>query len=293
MQVTANYGENKMKKLTVIILIFALVFSLVSCGRTAVLDETETHAVTSQIHSLEIHINAADFRIEHADAFSVESNLKYLSVSEKDGVLRIVDEAENARDYSDAMLTLRIPGDTVFDKVNIETGGAKITVDALSAGSFDFNLGAGDVFFKSLNASKHVEIEGGAGKITIDGGTLTNLKLEMGVGELNLNAALLGDSDLEFGIGEANITLLGNKDDYKLEIQKGLGNISVDRNSISDTANIGDGQNYIEIEGGIGTIAMCVNMIPHVINARPGLKTMLDLPVPHAIMGDFRDMLDR
>lgn len=48
-----------------------------------------------------------------------------------------------------------------------------------------------------------------------------------------------------------------------------------------------------EVEGGIGTIAMCVNMIPHVINARPGLKTMLDLPVPHAIMGDFRDMLDR
>lgn len=47
-----------------------------------------------------------------------------------------------------------------------------------------------------------------------------------------------------------------------------------------------------EVDGGVGTIAMCVNMIPHVINARPGLKTMLDLPVPHAIMGDFRDMLE-
>ncbi|HAQ56280.1 MAG TPA: NADP-binding protein [Acholeplasmatales bacterium] len=43
-----------------------------------------------------------------------------------------------------------------------------------------------------------------------------------------------------------------------------------------------------EIDGGIGTIAICVNMIPHVINARPGLKTMLDLPVPRAIMGDVR-----
>lgn len=36
-----------------------------------------------------------------------------------------------------------------------------------------------------------------------------------------------------------------------------------------------------EIEGGIGTIAMCVNMIPKVIDASPGLKTMIDLPVPH------------
>ncbi|MCT4507546.1 MAG: 2,4-diaminopentanoate dehydrogenase [Tepidibacter sp.] len=47
-----------------------------------------------------------------------------------------------------------------------------------------------------------------------------------------------------------------------------------------------------EIPGGIGTIAMCVNSIPHVINARPGLKTMLDIPVPRAIMGDMRKMIE-
>lgn len=43
-----------------------------------------------------------------------------------------------------------------------------------------------------------------------------------------------------------------------------------------------------EVEGGLGTIAMCVNMIPQVINADPGLKTMIDLPLPRAVMGDFR-----
>ncbi|SHH29518.1 2,4-diaminopentanoate:NAD(P)+ oxidoreductase [Caloranaerobacter azorensis DSM 13643] len=48
-----------------------------------------------------------------------------------------------------------------------------------------------------------------------------------------------------------------------------------------------------EIPGGIGTIAMCVNMIPHVINADSGLKTMLDLPVPRAIMGDMRKLIKR
>lgn len=48
-----------------------------------------------------------------------------------------------------------------------------------------------------------------------------------------------------------------------------------------------------EVNGGIGTIAMCVNMIPHVINARPGLKTMIDLPVPRAILGDMRDLLEK
>ena len=46
-----------------------------------------------------------------------------------------------------------------------------------------------------------------------------------------------------------------------------------------------------EIPGGIGTIALAVNMIPPVMNGAPGLKTMADLPVPAAIMGDIRDLI--
>jgi 4-hydroxy-tetrahydrodipicolinate reductase len=50
--------------------------------------------------------------------------------------------------------------------------------------------------------------------------------------------------------------------------------------------------NSPEVPGGIGTTSVCVNMIPHIINARPGLKTMIDLPVPRAIMGDMRDLIE-
>ena len=61
--------------------------------------------------------------------------------------------------------------------------------------------------------------------------------------------------------------------------------------SIKGIPNI-DLQITPEIPGGIGTIAMCVNSIPHVINAIPGLKTMLDIPVPRAIMGDMRQLVN-
>lgn len=43
-----------------------------------------------------------------------------------------------------------------------------------------------------------------------------------------------------------------------------------------------------EIPGGLGTMAIAVNMIPHVLNAAPGFHTMADLPVPSAMMGDAR-----
>ena len=41
-----------------------------------------------------------------------------------------------------------------------------------------------------------------------------------------------------------------------------------------------------EIAGGIATMGITVNMIPHVVAATPGLKRMIDLPVPAALMGE-------
>lgn len=40
--------------------------------------------------------------------------------------------------------------------------------------------------------------------------------------------------------------------------------------------------NKPEIPGGLGTINVCVNMIPQTVEGKPGLLTMLDLPVPAA-----------
>lgn len=48
-----------------------------------------------------------------------------------------------------------------------------------------------------------------------------------------------------------------------------------------------------EVDGGIGTIAMACNMLPFVVAARPGLLTMLDLPVPRCVMGDYRQIAFR
>ena len=244
-----------MKKYIVTILVFFLLLALASCANeNVVLDDSQTYEITSDIHSLDIQINAADFKIKHGDAFSVESNLKYLSVSEKNGVLTIVDEAKSSSNYSNAILKLYVPNGIVFDDVYITTGAAKLTVDTLSASSVELKLGAGDVRFESLNASANVDIEGGAGQITIVSGTLNDLSLEMGIGELNLTAAVLGESDLTFGVGESNLTLIGSKDDYKVDVEKGLGSISVDGKNVSDFGSSGNGQSHIHIEGGIGAV---------------------------------------
>ncbi|MCH5191425.1 MAG: DUF4097 family beta strand repeat protein [Oscillospiraceae bacterium] len=220
----------------------------------AVLDDMQTYTVSEQITSLKVNINAADFTVKQADSFSVESNLKNLSVEDDNGVLTIRETKKLSGSYSNAALILYIPKELVFERADIITGAGRLTVDALSADILNLELGAGEVRIDSLIAVRKADIDGGAGKITIAGGSLNNLELDMGVGQLNLTSAVHGNSEFDLGIGESNIVLIGSKDDYEIEAEKGIGNITVDGKTVSDGGIIGNGANKIEIGGAIGEI---------------------------------------
>ena len=81
----------------------------------------------------------------------------------------------------------------------------------------------------------------------------------MGLGQLNLTSALTGDCNLDSGVGEMNVTLLGSKDDYELDIEKGIGNITVDGKNVTDFGSSGNGANEVDIHGGVGAINVCFN----------------------------------
>ena len=228
-----------------------------------VIGETKTYTFTSEISDLNIQINAADFYIKEGNSFSVESNLKNLEVDEKNGCLTLKDltkiKLNGSNAYENAVLTIWVPVGTVFDNVNIKTGAGRFTVDSLSAATIGFELGAGDVTISKLIAEKSANIEGGAGRITISDGAIKNLDLEMGLGQLNLTSALTGDCNLDSGIGEMNVTLLGSKDDYELDIEKGIGNITVDGKNVTDFGSSGNGANEVDIHGGVGAINVRFN----------------------------------
>ena len=228
-----------------------------------VIGETKTYTVSSEISDLNIQINAADFYIKEGNSFSVESNLKNLEVDEKNGCLTLKDltkiKLNGSNAYENAVLTIYVPAGMAFDNVNIKTGAGRFTVDSLSAATIGFELGAGDVTISKLIAEKSANIEGGAGRITISDGAIKNLDLEMGLGQLNLTAALTGDCNLDSGVGEMNVTLLGSKDDYELDIEKGIGNITVDGKNVTDFGSSGNGSNEVDIHGGVGAINVRFN----------------------------------
>lgn len=240
------------KYILLAVIILSLV-ALVGCvSGTVVVGEHKTYEITSDIKSLDIEINAADFVIEHSDKFSVESNLKYLTVTDENGVLKIVEDTKHAVRYNNAVLKVSIPADVVFEKVSIKTGAAKLTAQSISANNVKLRLGAGKVQFDSIVANEKIDIKGGAGQISILDGNLNNLRLDLGVGELDMTAQLLGDSKLKFGVGGSNLTLKGNKDDYNFDIKNGIGAITIDEIIASNFASSGNGQNHVKIKGGVG-----------------------------------------
>lgn len=222
-------------------------------GKTTV-TEMEIFPITSSVKELKIELSAAKLRLKTGDRFQLESNHKYLEWEEKDGCLSIWDDAPHlGKDMDKIQVTLTIPEGTEFRSADISTGAGTFTVDELSARRLRLDLGAGEVRINSLSSSSAV-INGGAGEITIDGGSLNNLDFDMGVGEVNLTSRITGDSELDYGVGELNLTLLGKPEDYRIRLDKGLGEARLDGQKMYDDAVYGNGIHSIEIDGGVGEL---------------------------------------
>ena len=79
------------------------------------------------------------------------------------------------------------------------------------------------------------------------------MDLDTGIGEVNIRAQITGKSKIDTGIGKTNLTLMGNKDDYQCTIDRGIGDLKIDNEKISN-GKYGNGQNLIDFEIGIGAV---------------------------------------
>lgn len=225
-------------------------------GGNNVLDEIKSYEISDPVTELDLEVKAAELSIVTGRELKVESNLKNLTVAVKNGKLVIEDESHGAwfGGFGDAELILTLPEGTSFEKAEIAAGAGKVTIEDLRADTLRLELGAGKVDISNLEAASKAKIEGGAGEINLRGGSLRNLDFDIGVGEVNFKAAVLGSSEINAGVGETNITLLGSKEDYSLRINKGIGSVRVDGQSLGDGGAYGSGNNEIEIDSGVGSV---------------------------------------
>lgn len=206
---------------------------------------------------LNIDISTTNLIIKVGDKFKVQTNNEGIEVKQTDNKLRIKEKENNwfwKRKNEDDLI-IYIPKDTEFEKVTIETGAGIVNIEEIKTKQLKLNLGAGETVIKNI-ISEDVNIDGGAGKFTIENGTINNLDFDLGIGETTINAKITGNNKIDTGIGCLTLNIEGNIDDYKLKLEKGIGDIKLNGKQVSNNTTIGDGEHVIDIDGGIGEIVI-------------------------------------
>lgn len=216
--------------------------------------EMKTYEVRDSVTSLDVELGGASLTLKHGDSFSVESDIKNISVSGAGKTLSVKQKGVRwSVKKTVGTVVITLPSDTVFNNARISMGAGNLEIEALSAERIDLDFGAGKVLIKKLIATEYANIDGGAGKITIESGEIRRLDLDMGAGEFNLRARLEGRNTFDMGVGKANVTLLDGKDNYNFDIDKGIGEIRIDGDTVGSGRH-GSGAVDVEIDGGIGEI---------------------------------------
>ncbi len=234
---------------------FSIISNIFSYNDNNLENLEDLNISSDDISILDINVKFSNLIIKTGDKIKAETNNKYITYEQEGNKIIIKEKNHNwfTRNKNNS-LVLYIPENFLFDGVAIETGAGKIEIDSISTKILNLNFGAGQATINNLVVDEYAKIDSGAGKITILDGSINNLNLDGGIGEFNLKSKLIGSNRINAGIGSINITLLGNLDDYNLIVEKGIGSAKLNGENIKSKKNYGDGNNTIDIDGGIGSI---------------------------------------
>lgn len=208
-----------------------------------------------EFSNLDINIFGSELIIKEGDRYKVETNNKYIKTWNEGNTLYIEeDEHRFFKKINGSKVVIYIPSGSNLNDVNIETGAGSMNINYLNTKNIELDLGAGRVNINNLVVNNKADIDTGAGEVIIEGSVLSNLDLDLGVGSFKMNALVSGNSTIDQGVGEVILNLNGSKNDYSVNLDKGLGSAVIDGSNINDNVVIGDGINKIDLNGGVGSI---------------------------------------
>jgi hypothetical protein len=230
-----------------------------------VIDFSETY---SDVRNLDIDNSTGKLIIKTGDTFKVEAVNVSDSFEAKvtnDGTLKISDSHNDSQflwfhfggfDDPNSTVTVYLPAVFVAEDTNIESGAGSVNIEHLYTEELTISAGAGSISGNGITAEK-TKIEGGFGSISFSDVNFTDTDLDCGVGSVNSNGVLTGGNQVNCGIGDVVLNLDGNVQDYNMEVDSGIGTISLNGKKLSDNYRLdNDADNSIKIDGGIGKVVI-------------------------------------
>lgn len=211
----------------------------------------------NNIESFKIDISNDDIEIKEGEKFEVKTNDPDVKFYHENSIVKIKSDKTfswHLSNSSRGTIIIYLPNEFNISELDLNLGAGKIDIDKIFVETLLMDLGAGTMTAKEINVYEKAAINGGAGNININSGTINNLNLKLGAGNASIQSDLTGSNTLTTGVGKLNLGLSRSKDNYRFDINKGLGNIILNDFDVSEDTLIGDGETKIKISGAVGNI---------------------------------------
>lgn len=188
------------------------------------------------ITSLDIDIGLGSFILCHGDEFGISTEgIKndQFSYELRDGCLYVKYSSEfNLLSFDftalndDAEIILTVP-EKDFDSVNLNMTAGDISVMDINTKKLTAKSSAGSMWLDNIYAES-ASFKMTAGNCTVSNSTIKNAALSMTAGDMFFNdCKLYGDNNIKMTAGELQMCLVGNREDYRINIDKALGNVYI------------------------------------------------------------------
>lgn len=219
---------------------------------------------SQMVHELETSVKATSVKfrlVDDGEPVRVETNNEYVTtwIDMDERRLNVVEKSHGLFGWGGkGEVIVYVRKNVSFEKVKLEVGAGELDIEKLDAWVLDLDLGAGRTEIRALKVSERATIDGGAGYLAIKQAEMQNAHLELGVGKAEIEAKLRGESKIDSGVGKVELKLVGREQDYRVEVDKGLGSIELNGEKLGDGSVWGTGKNRVDIDSGVGAVEINV-----------------------------------
>lgn len=208
-----------------------------------------------EIENLDIQFDFGTVKIEPSTGENIRVDASYRSKWDKyirtiewklDGdTLKIRDSVDKkimklfTHGDEDAVLTIQIPAEKIFEKVNMDIGAVRMNSNVkISGEEMDITIGAGEL------TAAYVDVK--------------ELNLECGSGEVDLKNVTADEVDIDCGVGQITMSMEGAQSDYDYEVNCGIGQVKIgdfEYSGLGENRKISNnGNKNIDIDCGVGEV---------------------------------------
>lgn len=223
--------------------------------------------LTEEVASVDLNVKNGEVEISswENDYYEVKgvSNTNKIRYSLENGVLKVRTKGSTVtfwkRWRNGVKAVIYIPKRAENINMKIMVGAGDMVYNASNRiNTLEADIGAGNAEFYAVNA-QFCELKVGAGDADMEGVNLGECNFKVGVGNLDVEGVIGGNVDVSCGVGNVDFELNQNYTEFNYSVKAGLGEVSIgdeDFSAVNNSKIENGADKKMDIQCGLGNVSV-------------------------------------